>query len=89
MIKIQNIPLTPRTYLYRLKHFKEKLYTKEDSSKITTFEVLSQIPMRKKISKQHLTFVRLIDLDIMTFVFLCRSCEVSWHPNKYRIFRQR
>ena len=89
MIKIQNSPLTPRTFLYQLKHFKEKLYTKEDNSKITTFEVLSQIPMRKKISKQHLTFVRLIDPDIMTFVFLCRSCEVSWHPNKYRIFRQR
>ena len=46
------------------------------SAKTTTSKVLSKISMKKKISKQYLTFLRLIDFDIMTFIFLCRSYEV-------------
>ena len=74
MIKIQLIPVNLRTFLYQLTTFWENLYTKEDTtSKTITSEVLSKVSKRKKISKQHLNFVRLIDLDIMTFVFLCKS----------------
>ena len=70
----QHIPVTLWTFLCQLKYFKEKLYPKEDTSKTTTSEVLSKISMRKKILKHHLTFVWLTNLDIMTFVFLSRSC---------------
>ena len=74
MIKIQLIPVNLRTFLYQLTTFWENVYTKEDTtSKTITSEVLSKVSKRKKISKQHLNFVRLIDLDIMTFVFLCKS----------------
>ena len=57
MIKMQNISATLRTFLFQLKKFMKKLYTKEGTSKTITSEVLSKIPLRKKISKQHLTFV--------------------------------
>ena len=46
------------------------------SAKTTTSKVLSKISIKKKISKQYLTFLRLIDFEIMTFIFLCRSYEV-------------
>ena len=72
MIKIQQILVTLKTFLRQLKILRKKLYTKEDTSKTTTSELLSKICMRKKISKQHLTFVRLTELEIKTFVFLCR-----------------
>ena len=68
MIKIQNIPVTLRTFLYQLNHFREKLYTKGDISKTTTSEVLSETTMRKEISKQSLTFVGSIDLDTMSLL---------------------
>ena len=38
MIKMQQILVTLCTFLYRLKRFREKLYTKEDTSKATTPE---------------------------------------------------
>ena len=57
MIKMQNISATLRTFLFQLKKFMKKLYTKKGTSKTITSEVLSKIPLRKKISKQHLTFV--------------------------------
>ena len=53
MIKMQNISATLRTFLFQLKKFMKKLYTKEDTSKTITSEVFSKIPLRKKIPQRN------------------------------------
>ena len=50
--QIQNISVTFRTFLSQANFFFLKIEPKEDSSKITTSEVLSKIPNCKKTLKQ-------------------------------------